>query len=453
MHKSPHYIILFFVFLVIGSAHSQSEASSETPADLAKLFVSSLAIGDYENCVSGFDSTMKSLMSVEKTEEIWKDLIQKLGRFQKQLAVREEKYQQYDIILVTCQFESSQIDIKVVYDPQRQVAGLFFVPTKPAQEYEAPNYVTRKTFDELEVSFGDNDWRLPGIVSLPKGSGPFPAVILVHGSGPNDRDETIGPNKPFRDLAWGLASKGIAVLRYDKRTKIHGTKMVSSNIPLTVQEETVDDALYAVAKLKDNSRIDSGNIFVLGHSLGGMLIPRIGISGSSIKGFIIMAGATRPLEDIMIEQFEYIFSLDGNLAQEENDKLNKLKEEVKKIKELKDSDSASLQERVLGASPSYWLDLREYDPAGEAAGLHKAMLVLQGKRDYQVTTVDFDRWKKALSLKKNVTFKLYPQLNHLFMAGKGKSSPQEYQIPAHVSYEVIEDISYWIKTQSSVLLK
>src|SRR5437868_1155092 len=77
--------------------------------------------------------------------------------------------------------------------------------------------VNRDTFDEREVTVGKGEWELPGTLGLPKGSGPFPAVVLVQGSGPQDRDETMGVNKPFQDIAWGLASNGIAVLRYDKR--------------------------------------------------------------------------------------------------------------------------------------------------------------------------------------------------------------------------------------------
>lgn len=151
--------------------------------------------------------------------------------------------------------------------------------------------------------------------------------MLVHGSGPNDRDETLGPNKPFRDLTRGLAFKGIAVLRYDKRTKVHGARMAKGT-NMTVKEETIDDALAAVNVLRGSSSVDRNRIFVLSHSLGGMLIPRIGQADSKIAGLIVFAGATRPLEDTLLEQVTYIASLKGTLTAEDKKELEKLKAEV-----------------------------------------------------------------------------------------------------------------------------
>ncbi len=106
-----------------------------------------------------------------------------------------------------------------------------------------------RAFQEREISFGEDSWTLPGTLSIPYKEGPFPALVLVHGSGPNDRDETLGANKPFRDLAQGLASRGIAVLRFDKRTRVHGARIASSS-GLTVAEEAVDDAVLAVGFLQ-----------------------------------------------------------------------------------------------------------------------------------------------------------------------------------------------------------
>jgi len=222
--------------------------------------------------------------------------------------------------------------------------------------------------------------------------------------------------------------------------------MVSSKHRLTVKEEAVEDAVYGVNTLKKTKRIDPKNVFVLGHSLGGMLIPRIGKTDSSITGFIIMAGATRPLEEIIIEQYEYIFSLDGQLTKEEQGKIQQTREVAQIIKELTPADSSSVGKNFLGASPSYWLDLRGYDPPREAQKIQNPIYILQGGRDYQVTKVDFERWKSGLGEVENVRFKLYPALDHLFIAGKGKSSPGDYQNPGHVDEQVINDIATWIKS-------
>jgi hypothetical protein len=230
--------------------------------------------------------------------------------------------------------------------------------------------------------------------------------VLVHGSGPNDKDETFGPNKPFRDLAWELAERGIAVLRYDKRTKVHPEQFRGN---LTVKEETVDDAL--------------------GHSLGGMLIPRIGTAHPNIAGLIVMAGTTRPLEDVIVDQMQY---LGGNVTA--------AKAQAEKVKSLKPGGPP-----VAGVPASYWLDLRGYDPPEAAKQLQQPMPILQGERDYQVTMTDFAGWKMALGSRSSVTFKTYPVLNHMFIPGEGKSTPAEYEKPGRVPEDVIDDIAGWIK--------
>ena len=159
-----------------------------------------------------------------------------------------------------------------------------------AQEYyerqhTLPPYVDSEAFTEREVTVGRGEWSLPGTLSVPLQGDLHPAVVLVHGSGPNDRDETIGANKPFKDLALGLASKGVAVLRYEKRTLEHGSKMASLMEVLTPEEEVIEDALAAVSLLKETEGIDPDRIYVLGHSLGGTLAPRIAQGDPHIAGF------------------------------------------------------------------------------------------------------------------------------------------------------------------------
>jgi dienelactone hydrolase len=266
--------------------------------------------------------------------------------------------------------------------------------------------------------------------------------VLVQGSGPCDRDETVGANKPFRDLAWGLATKGIAVLRYEKRTTEHAAKLMAHPVRLTVEEETIADALDAASRLRAANGIDPKRVFVLGHSLGALVAPRIGKTDANIAGLIMMAGPTRPLEDLLVEQTRYLLSLDGNASPEGAAKLAALEAEVAKIKKLTATSSST--NWILGGPPEYWLDLRAYNAVATAKTLKQPLLILQGGRDYQVTPVDFEGWKTGLGSRPGVTFKLYPKSNHLFIAGEGKSSPAEYDQPGHVEEGVISDIVEWI---------
>jgi fermentation-respiration switch protein FrsA (DUF1100 family) len=441
-------ILLFFplVFIFLHSQQQNNPPFDELIA-MAREFVDALENGHYVESVKHFDETMTKLAPPKKMKEVWETVIKQVGPFKEQNGVWTESILKYDIVYVTCTFEKATLDIKVVFNKNKQISGQFFVPSKSTKEYAPPEYSDKNTFTETEVIVGVEGWPLPGTLSLPKGEGPFPALVLVHGSGPNDRDESLGPNKSFRDLAWGLASRNIAVLRYDKRTKVHGQKIVADkSTKLTVYEETIHDALAATDLLRGTEKIDPQNIFILGHSLGGMLIPRIANANSKNAGFIIKAGPTRPLEDLYVEQIEYIYLLDGKLSDEEKTNLDEIQVNIQKIKNLTSENSTQLTERFLGAGADYWIDLNGYNPAETAKNIDRPILILQGGRDYQVTMEDFEGWKKTLADKNNVEFKLYPAHNHLLIPGEGKITPAEYQKVGHVDKVVIDDIAKWILT-------
>ncbi len=412
-------------------------------------FIRQLAAGDFSGAYSRFDSVLSQAIPEVKLKETWLQIIAQAGPFQKILASQAAEKQDYLIITVSCQFEKYPLDFRLVYNQNSQIAGLTIQPAQSASVYHAPAYVSTEAFHEIDLTVGQGEWALPATLSLPNGAGPFPAVILVHGSGPQDRDETLGPNKPFRDLAWGLASHGIAVLRYEKRTKAHAAQFTPELIAkLTVQGEVIDDALSAVRLLRQTPGIDPGRVYVLGHSLGATLAPRIGQQDPKIAGLIVMAGMTRPLEDAILDQYTYLYSLSGAMTDTQKDELEKLKAQVARAKDPNLSEKTPAKELPLGMHPAYLLDLRGYQPAEVAASLAMPIFVLQGGRDYQVTVADdYPAWQKALAGKSNAMLKLYPKLFHLFITGEGLSTPQEYLVEGHVSQEVIQDIASWIKKQ------
>jgi dienelactone hydrolase len=423
-----------------------------SPADelVAKAvrFLEALNQGDFARAAKDFDETMMKVSPPGKLEEFWKGVPGHLGNFKRRTAARREELGSYDIVLITCEFEKVTLDARIVFNKNKEIAGFQFVPSLPPAHYQEPAYADPALFEEQEITVGSKGWPLPGILTLPKGNGPFPGLVLVHGSGPNDRDESIGPNKPFKDIAWGLATKGIAVLRYDKRTKVYGPKFVDPGLAksLTVNEESIDDALAAVEFLQNVKKIDPRKIFVLGHSLGGMLIPRIALRGEhlGLAGFIVMAGLTRPIEDTYVRQMAYVLGLDGALSEDDKKQLEDLKAQEAEIKALQDQDALS-GKKLLGAYPKYWLDLRGYYPPDVAKSMAQPLLVLQGSRDYQVTTDDFENWEKALGSKPNAEFKLYPKLNHLFIEGRGLPLPAEYlQKAGSVAQPVIDDMASFI---------
>ncbi len=409
----------------------------------ARTFVLFLHQEEFNKAVELFDATARKAVTPDKLRALWNGQQQAVGVFQDICRTRTEDLGAYRAVFVTCRFEKKQIDVKVIYDKAVNIAGFFFAPTRRA-EYQVPEYVDEKAFNEAEVQVGTGEWALPGTLTIPANKGPFPAVILVHGSGAQDRDETIGPNKPFRDLAWGLASKGIAVLRYEKRTRHYATKFSNTSDNLTVQEETMTDAMEAVSLLKRNKVVKADCIFMLGHSLGGMLIPRIGKNNeSSIAGFVIMAGNTRPLEDLILEQTLYQASLTTALTPEAEHHIEEVKHQVAAIKGFSNTDLSRV--RILGAPPSYWLDLKGYRPTEAAKAVQRPMLILQGEKDCQVSSEkDFKEWHHALLDRKNVQFELYPTLNHLFMEADAKSTGAEYQQPGNVAAIVVRDIADWI---------
>ncbi len=425
-------------------------AASDELVLKARAFMDALSRDDFQVAVKDFDEAMLKLSGPEKLAEFWKQVPSQLGVFKKQTAARRDKLGAYDIVLITCEFEKMTLDARVVFDADKKIGGFQFVPSAPPVKYEPPKYADPAKFEERDVTVGSGEWKLPGTLTLPKGKGSFPAVVLVHGSGPNDRDETIGPNRPFRDVAWGLATQGIAVLRYDKLTYVHGPKLVADpklGPSLTVKQETIDGAIDAVRLLLTIPEVNKEKIFVLGHSLGGMLIPRIALAGRDldIAGFIVMAGLTEPLPETYLRQIAHISGLDGPLSDEQKKKVDEIKAQVAKINALKASDAGS-PEKLLWASPSYWLDLRGYYPPEVAEKIKKPMFILQGGRDYQVTAQDFENWKKALAGRSSVEFKLYPNLNHLFFEGEGMAKPNEYMTTrGAVADDVIADIAAFIK--------
>lgn len=429
--------------LVTFSSILQAPSPADDPAARAQAVLAALAAKEFTRIEPQFTDQVKAALPPGGLEAAWTRLIAQAGAFRGCGATHVQDRANMHVTVTLCEFERAKVDVQVVFDRDGKLAGLLFrPPTPPPVSYAAPPYVTPASYTESELTVGSGEWVLPATLDVPVGAGPFPALVLVHGSGPNDRDETIGPNKPFKDLALGLASRGIAVLRYDKRSKVYAGK-VANLANLTVKQEVIDDALTAVNTLRAQPRIDPTRLFVLGHSLGAMLIPRIAAGDESLAGVIVLAGAARPLEQAILDQTRYLATAQGASTPAAQARIDDAEKLVATVRALTPEDAKS-PKLIFGAPASYWLDLRGYDPPTAAKSVTQPMLVLQGERDYQVTMDEYARWKTALASKANATFHSYPALNHLFIAGTGKSLPAEYETAGHVDEAVVRDIGEWI---------
>ena len=289
---------------------------------------------------------------------------------------------------------------------------------------------------------------LKGILTLPEDrQTQVPAVVFVHGSGSSNMDEKVGKLTPFKDLAEGLAQLGIASVRYDKRSFAHPFKMVREKI-ITVKEETIEDAILATELLKRDSRIDKDNIFIAGHSMGGMLAPRIDAEGGNYKGLILMAGSPRRLEEIMLDQNEAVMRSGKGLLQWF------VKTQVAKISAMFEgmyelSDEEAKKKKVgNGTTLYYFKEMGEHQSSNYLVKLEKPILIMQGEKDFQATLEnDFAAYKELLNDKKNVTFKVYENLNHLFVPsvyGNIMKAMKEYKVEQHIGKNVIKDLADWI---------
>ena len=410
-------VVVVAAMLTIQGVHA-ARAQQDPAIGHAARVLDLLEAGKFEEIAAEFNAKMAAAMSASQLRDMWTAVSRQAGARTSIISQRLVTQPSGNVTVVNaCQFERLALNIMLSFDTDGKFAGMNISPRTPPALAPASN-----RFTEEAVTVGTGEWALPGTLSMP--AGPIAAaVVLVHGSGPDDRDETVGPNKPFRALAWGLADRGIAVLRYEKRTRQYGAK-IARDKTFTVREETMDDALLAAALLRKHDRIDPARVFVLGHSLGGTLAPRIAAADRTLAGIIILAGATRPFWDAVREQLTYLSEVTpGTFTVEQG-----------------------IQQLRQAAPDAYWKDLEAYSPTQTAATLTLPMLILQGERDYQVTLADLQGWRDSLQGHANVTIKSYPALNHLFLPGEGKSVPSEYERAGHIPDVVFDDIATWLRT-------
>ncbi len=437
-------IILIIVMLITLCSCQKAEPVDTTALDSeAKTLVTQMADGDFEAAMQDHTYIAKLQLFFKATplSAIWDIITDRYGDYVTIYATEGIAIDSDYAVVVKTAFANKCADITVSFNNKGQIIGIHQkVNTDNPQEHGAPEVQLPDGVTEREITFGDPEFPLPGVLTLPEGDGPFPAVILVHGSGPCDRDETVGKIKPFKDIAWALAQRGIAAFRYDKRAYIYPQAFAGE---FTVYEETIADAASATKLMMEQPEVDPDHIIVVGHSLGGYLIPRIAAETPQASGYVMMAASVTPLQELMVEQYEYIFKLDDNFSVNEKLSLSSLEGMRDNVNKL-EPGSTEEPKALFGLPASYWLDLKDYNPAEAAKAITKPLLVIQGEGDYQVPMREFEVIKSTLGEKANVIYKQYVNLSHTFTPAGDPPSPQDYDIEYHVATEVIEDLAHFV---------
>lgn len=446
--KRLSLLILLSLFIICGCGKVfPVRSSTDTPdqvnyIQLAVSAADKLSSKQFSDLRKMFDPDLMKTLSEDELKWAWTQLQTKLGDFQYYSSdFTVANVNNTMIANVPFTFETNSINVRFSFNQAGAINGLYFDSSTANQK------ISPRLPNDHEVLIGTSPWILSGSLTLPAGEEPFPAVILVHGSGPSDRNAQIGPNLPFYDLAAQLSERGIAVLRYDKRTYSYGNEILMDN-DITINDEVIDDVLAAYQLLIDTSTIDPEQIYIAGHGLGGMVIPLIADNLPDAAGFIVMAASARSIPDTIDAQAEYIISSDDSITAENKATLllqaHTLSDNLRTLTIDSDLTTDDLQ----GAPASYWVPLLAYDHTSAMKNITKPLLFIQGGRDYQSTEGDLTLWKQSLQGHTNAEFKLYGNLNHLFMPGVGKSKPAEYQTKNTVSETVSEDIADFVNANN-----
>jgi dienelactone hydrolase len=432
-----HSTAQYFHFNEIKDLTKQQQATyaKQLVLDLIKAFEAE----DFVLLESHFSDSLWQKYDSTKVKISWNKTVNQNGAFQKVIDVKWVRRAEGDSYLVGLAFENGKRDLKLSFNADNKITAFRLMPYREAKVWQLPPYADITQFNIQEATIPAY---LPLIaeLTLPKAVENPPIMVLVHGSGPNDMDETLGPNKIFKDIAYGLASRGIGVLRYNKVSFDHQSEMLQRFNEVTIDLEVTNDA---VAAIELAHLLTKGKVILIGHSLGGHLAPKIA-EASNPDGVVVLAGNVSPLEDIVIDQFEYLMENDSSTQLTEFI-FNSIKWQINNLKEGI-YDSTTTGSTLPFALPAvYWLSLKDYAPTQLSQKQDIPYLILNGGRDYQVTTEEAEKWQNGNDHPHSKTI-IYPQMNHLFYAREGLLLPAEYEEEAHLDEKVITDIEQWIKS-------
>lgn len=425
-------------FLLIATCCFAQQPNADT---ISRKLITELQSGNFDKVFNAFDAEMKRRISIDEIDLMWSGMIENYDSI---VSIGDPAISVKDTLMLSetrIEFAKKALNLQLSINKQGQVCGLFFKRLN-STEHIPPAYINTLNFYEVKLSVPVPGIKSEGILSIPRGEGKFPLVIIVGGSGPTSKDGTMYSNKPYKDLAWALAAKGIAVYRYDKRTANPANIDKKHVNEFTMHDEYALDLRHIISTLSKDKRIDKRRIFIAGHSQGGFMLPYFAKTCPGIHGYIGLAANFSTMLELLPYQFEYLS--DSSSRDYCNDMIARciyMKNNLHNRNYNKDSC-------MPGVTMAYMQHMENNKPQMLVSELeNKPVLLLQGGRDYQVPPSELELWKLKLQYSRMFTWKVFPKLNHLMMEGEGKPGPAEYNIPANIPEYVPDEIAGWILKQ------
>ncbi len=444
MIKLRYSLQILALLLVSASYMAQDEAKEVNPyKKLSKSFFGAVKRDIPNRNEKFFDTSFYAKISSAQTDRTLNDFRRVHGVI---VAIEKTEVDTQGCKMATCTSIKSGNGkfLWYLYFDQAQYIQKLAIDTFSTQWFHKPRTIVNNNFTRKEISFETNAFiKLPGSLYQPNDAKKLsPAVVLVHGSGPHDRNMSVARNKIFLDLALELVQKGITVLIYDKRTYVYQYHDPFPLDSMDYQTETVDDAVAAVKFLKQQKGIDTNRIYIAGHSQGALCAPLMA-KKCKVKGLILLAAPARRLLDLIPEQVDYLASLRTVKSETADAQDIAMKWQVNNA--LKpDLTLYNRQGLPFGAGPKYWLFDRNYKVLDVAKTLTTQILLIQGGRDFNVTKKDYDLWLEAMKGKANFKTAYFEELDHMFFEGKGKARPEDVTKLNYASEKVSNKMAEFI---------
>ena len=449
---------------LILAAAAASSLFAQHELKTAQKAVSNLQKGNYSALLKSCSEEFRRQVDANAMNSLMHQVSTQFGSLKSITLMQQESVQNMMQFSYKALFEKDSL-LMLIAVQGKTITGFFLKPLEPVNAYVKPPYGSGFQMSQKEFTHGVSGFPLEGQLMWPArfDETRLPLCILIHGSGPSDMDESIGPNKVFMDLALGLCKNGIGTLRYNKRTFQHAKAYANGQISL--REEVTDDVRAMIDFAMQQSWVDTNRIYLVGHSQGAIVAPSIMTSDKRIAGVVLLCGSAEPLTSILRYQLGWLDSMQSGRVTAEVRKTQQLLDSFRTREWLQSQPGNRL---VLGAPLSWWYEI---DHAFTPEHLHqpgKRSLVLNAGKDYQIppmfyaslqagckagmieedTIFDANYLNIGRSMVSRCQAREYPELNHLMMTSDGSLKPSEYKRKGqHVDEQLIRDVAAWIREQ------